>query len=118
MEKLYNDFASVYGFIGICLYDVETGAFVKAMPEAYRENNLVEIGEILIEAYQAVGSDFGPIDDVTVREDTKLFLLQKITDNTFVYVLAEPDTNIFLLRLALNLISEDLLHHAETSLQS
>ncbi|MCF8026648.1 MAG: hypothetical protein K9K82_14320 [Desulfobacteraceae bacterium] len=118
MEKLFTELTSVYGFVGICLYDAETGRMAKAMPETYPEEDLAEIADMLIAAYQSGDSDFGPLHDVTVYEGTKLFLLRKITNHAFVYVLAEPDTNLFLLRIALSLVSDDLLHQSEVSLQS
>ncbi|MFW5936765.1 MAG: hypothetical protein ACOCS6_01785 [Desulfosalsimonas sp.] len=117
MEKVFTELTSVYGFIGICLYDAETGMTDKVMPEAYTENELAEIADMLIALYQS-GADLGPLHDVTVYEGTKLFLLRKITNHAFVCVLAEADTNLFLLRIALNLLSDDLMHRSGALLQS
>jgi len=113
MEKLHKELTAVGGFIGICLYHLETGAIAEAMPEDRPSPAFIEAGHSLIEACSSGASWLGPVPDGALYEADRLVFVKQLTDEIFVYILAEPETNLFLLRIALDLIKGELLQRAE-----
>ncbi|HMA67695.1 MAG TPA: hypothetical protein VKO20_07735 [Desulfosalsimonadaceae bacterium] len=118
MRELFNELRSVAGFLGVCLYYPQTAAVEEAMPEGYTEARLAAIGGTLVALYQSGSTCFGPLHDTVLYENGSMLLMKKITDEAFVYVLAEAGTNIFLLRIALGLLSENLLEKSGASAKS
>lgn len=118
MRELFNELSSVAGFLGICLYYPQSAAVAEVMPEGYNKTRLAAIGETLVALYQSGNACFGPLHDAALYENDSMWLMKKITDEAFVCVLAEAGTNIFLLRIALGLLDENLLEQSGASPRS
>ena len=106
MKKIYNEFKKIHGFVGVCLYRANTGKLKKAMPKQYTDERLAEIGKLLTDVYNAGETSFMGIDDLAACDGDNLLVLRKITADLFVYVVAEADANLQLLRIALDLFSD------------
>lgn len=112
MKKLHKELSAVAGFIGICLYHSETGPIAEAMPEDQPFPGFPESGPSLMEACHCGADHLGPVPDAAIYEAQSLIFIKKLSDEVFVYILAAPETNLFLLRIALDLIKEELLKKA------
>jgi len=118
MIKIFEELNSIPGFVGICLYDPNTQSIAKAMPGEYSAKDLLDTGHRLVELYQAAGADFGVLHDLLLYETDRMFLLEKITHKAYVYVLAEPHTNVCLLRIALKLLRDPLVQQFQITGQA
>ncbi len=112
MKKLHKELSAVAGFIGICLYHSETGPIAEAMPGDQRFPGFTGSGPSLMAACHSGAAHLGPFQDAALYEAQSLILIKKLSDEVFVYILAEPETNLFLLRIALNLAKGELLQRA------
>jgi predicted regulator of Ras-like GTPase activity (Roadblock/LC7/MglB family) len=104
IDDILQELSAISGLIGACVYYPASGAIERAMPEYYSDHELEETGRSLVAVYESGSNGQNHIRDLAFYADNKLVVLKKMTDNAFLYLLAEPDANLFLLRIALDLL--------------
>jgi hypothetical protein len=112
MSDVLEELMAIEGFKGICLFYPAAGKILQAMPATYKEAELVEIGSSLASAFQYWEGHLEGLRDISLYEEDNLFLMRKMSREIFVYVMAEADANLFLLRIALQLIDEQSLQNS------
>jgi len=108
MKHVLDEFKSVQGVIGSCVYNAKGLVLANNFPSIFKEEKLLSIGKMLAKLYSAGGLTFPDITDVFLSYEESIVIVREIADKSYLIILSEPSLNVNLVTLTMNLVKDDL----------
>jgi len=113
MNHVIEDLKSISGVLGGFIFNPQKGIFANNLPPIYKVPKLTEIGRMVVKIYNTGGINFSSITDVSLYYEETIIIIKEVTHNLFLIVFGDPDSNINLLTISMNLIVQELKKAAD-----
>lgn len=108
MSNIFQEFKSIQGYIGGYIFRPGSGIILKDMPSVYKENKLVELGDVLLKTYRSGSLNFSDMIDISICFQEAIIIIRETSGNTFVFLLIDPSANMNLFNMTLSVLMDDI----------
>ncbi len=108
MESILNELASVQGLTGAFIYQSPGTILQNILPPVFKPARLLSMGKALVKIHGAGALNFPDLSDVILNFDESTVITRSIAEKTWLIILGEPDLNVNMATLSMNLLLDDL----------
>ena len=108
MDNVIEDLKSISGVLGGLLYNSQKGVIASNLPPIFKIENLTEIGKMVSKIYGTGSGNFTEITEISLYYEESVLIVKEVSEGVFLIVLGDPSSNINLLTISMNLVTENL----------
>jgi hypothetical protein len=107
MESILNELAGVQGLTGAYIYQSPGTILQNILPPIFKPARLLSMGKALVKIHGAGILNFPDLSDVVLSFDESTVITRSIAEKTWLIILGEPDLNVNMVTLSVNLLLDD-----------
>lgn len=107
MESLLNELDSVKGLTGAYIYQSPGTILLNTLPSVFKPARLLSMGKSLAKIHGAGALSLPDLSDVVLNFDESTVITRSVADKTWLIILGEPDLNVNMVTLSVNLLLDD-----------
>lgn len=107
MESILQELATVQGLTGAYIYQAPGAILQNILPPIFKPARLLSMGKALVKIHGAGALNFPDLSDVVLNFDESTIVTRSIADKTWLIILGEPDLNVNMVTLSVNLLMDD-----------
>lgn len=115
MENILHELASVQGLTGAYIYQSPGSILQNILPPIFKPARLLSMGKALVKIHSAGALNFPDLSDVVLNFDESIVITRSIAEKTWLIVLGEPDLNVNMVTLSMNLLLDDFTGNFDTA---
>ncbi len=109
MIKLLNEISESPGILGSCVYSTLHGVMASNLPLKLTFETQRKVGDILHQIFSLKMVTALKVGSFEIQYDESLLLARQLTPQTAIFTLCQPNANMSMINMALNMLSEDLV---------
>jgi len=113
MEQLLNEINSIFGVTGAYIFSRKHGIMSRQMPEIFKDQRLEKLGIQLNRSFSIAEKNKVGIDSFEIGFERIKILGYVIDSSTCFYVFCQPDSNLALIKMSLDVIRIDILEEVK-----
>jgi predicted regulator of Ras-like GTPase activity (Roadblock/LC7/MglB family) len=118
MEQTLNELKSVQGVTGAYIFTAKGLILANTIPGIFKPDKLQNMGKMLAKIHAAGRMNFPDISEIFLTFDESILIIREIVGKVYLIILCEPNLNINLITLSMNLIMEELKDEVESQSES
>ncbi|MBL0311725.1 MAG: hypothetical protein IPP78_03225 [Holophagaceae bacterium] len=107
MESILNELTHVQGLTGAYIYQAPGTILQNILPPIFKPARLLSMGKALTKIHGAGALNFPDLSDVILSFDESTVITRSIAEKTWLIILGEPDVNVNMVTLSVNLLLDD-----------
>lgn len=118
MESILHELATVQGLTGAYIYQSPGTLLQNILPPVFKPARLLNMGKALAKIHGAGALHFPDLSDVVLNFDESTVITRSIAEKTWLIILGEPDLNVNMVSLSVNLLLDDFKDSLEQAARS
>ena len=114
MIKLLNEISESPGILGSCIYSTLHGVMASNLPLKLTFETQRKVGDILHQIFSLKMVTELKVGSFEIQYDESLLLARQLDAQTAIFILCQPNANMSMINMALNMLSEDLVKEIST----
>ena len=107
MTNLIDELKAIPGVIGASIVAADEGLKATNLPNFFKPERLVLVGNHLHKLYTAGQLSFSDLTDITMNFDESVVVARALDENIILFVICDPNFNNNLLNMSLNLLQDE-----------
>ncbi len=107
MINLIDELKAIPGVIGASIVAADEGLKATNLPNFFKPERLVLVGNHLLKLYAAGQLSFNDLTDITMNFDESVVVARALDKNIILFVICDPNFNNNLLNMSLNLLQDE-----------
>ncbi len=108
MKTILEEVGNVAGVTGAFLYHPRKGVVANTLPPLFKEENLAEIGNLLIRIYMAGRKNFSDMTEATLYYQESIVTARAVGNGICLAVFSDPSCKTNLLSMAINMAGREI----------
>jgi len=108
MKLVIDEFKTIPGVLGCCIYNSVGGVQTTNLPSVFKPDRLTAIGEQLFRLHSAGSNKLKELRDISIFYDEAVIVVRYLNNNLLLFVVCDPGFNQNLLAISFNLLEEEL----------
>ncbi len=108
MEALLKEISTLSGVVGAFIYSRKYGIISRSLLSIFKDQNLIKLGNQLQRAFVISEKSKLGLDFFEISYEGARLLCKPFGRNAGLFLICEPDVNMALLNMSINVISDDL----------